>query len=120
RKGPDSGLAEAPTVADLGISHGSASTRPVLETRHLTKAFGSMFAINDVSVAIRPREVVALVGANGAGKSTLLRMIAGALKPDAGEVAYLGAPLRPGDPGEAARKGISAVYQELSLVPGLS
>ncbi|HEY1919794.1 MAG TPA: sugar ABC transporter ATP-binding protein [Streptosporangiaceae bacterium] len=120
RNGLDGGLAGAPAAASLGAGHGSPAAHPVLETRHLTKAFGSMFAINDVSIAISPREVVALVGANGAGKSTLLRMIAGALKPDAGEVAYLGGPLRPGDPGEAARKGISAVYQELSLVPGLS
>jgi ABC-type sugar transport system ATPase subunit len=93
---------------------------PILETRDVSKRFGGIYAVHHVSVSVRPREIVGLVGANGAGKSTLLRIIAGAIRPDGGHVRLLGQVLPPGDPVAAAHQGIAAVYQELSILPGLS
>lgn len=95
-------------------------TDSILETREVTKRFGGIYAVRQVSVGFTKGEVVGLVGANGAGKSTLLRMITGAVRQESGHVLVLGQPLKPGDPIDAARQGIAAVYQELSVLPDLS
>ena len=101
--------------------HGSrTSVPPVLSARGLTKVYGATRAIDDVSLELVPGEVVGLLGENGAGKSTLLKMVSGAEQQDVGTVELDGAPLRPGDPLTAARRGVVAVYQELSLYPFLT
>jgi ABC-type multidrug transport system ATPase subunit len=64
--------------------------RTTLETQDLTKRFGGIYAVRRVSVSFGEGEIVGLVGANGAGKSTLLGMIAGAIRPDTGQVLMLG------------------------------
>lgn len=63
-----------------------------LEIRHVTKRFGSLVAVDDVSLSLAPGEVLGLTGANGAGKTTLIRLVCGLLKPDAGVVSVTGRP----------------------------
>ena len=58
----------------------------LLEVKNITKRFGGLTAVDDVSFYVDPGEVVALVGDNGAGKSTLIKVISGVYKPDAGEI----------------------------------
>ena len=93
---------------------------PVLEARGIVKSFPGVRALDAVDVELRRGEVHALVGENGAGKSTLMHVLAGVYQPDAGLLSLDGAPVRFRNPHEAIARGISVVFQELSLVPGLS
>lgn len=77
----------------------------MLELRHLTKRFGSFAAIDDVSLGVRPGEIVGLLGRNGAGKTTLLRMASGTLAPTGGEVTVDGLDLFDGSPSARALVG---------------
>jgi galactofuranose transport system ATP-binding protein len=77
-------------------------------------------ALDDVDFELRRGEVHALLGENGAGKSTLVRIMTGAEMPDAGRLLLNGDPVHPASPAEAQRLGISAVYQEVNLLPNLS
>src|SRR3954468_20450930 len=93
------------------------TTEPLLEATGVAKAYGAVVALRDASLAVRPGEVHALMGANGAGKSTLVKILTGAVRPDAGHVAVRGTKRVAHSPGEARRAGIVSVYQEPSLVP---
>lgn len=79
---------------------------------HLSKSFGGVRALSDVSLELRPGEVHALCGENGAGKSTLNRILAGAIIPDSGSVALNGKPLLLGSVRASAEAGIAMVHQE--------
>ncbi|MFC4116230.1 sugar ABC transporter ATP-binding protein [Nonomuraea zeae] len=92
----------------------------VLEARGITKGFPGVLALDDVSLALHPGEVHALVGENGAGKSTLIKVFTGVYRPDGGELRYRGAPAAFGAPLDAQRAGISTIYQEVNLVPMMS
>ena len=91
-----------------------------LELRGLTKHYGSVRALEEFSHRFAAGQVHALIGKNGSGKSTFVKMMSGAVEPTSGEIAVNGAALRFRTPQEALREGIVTVYQELSLVPGLS
>jgi ribose transport system ATP-binding protein len=91
-----------------------------LEAVEIVKRYAGVPALAGVSVALRPGEVVGLVGHNGAGKSTLLKTLAGAVRPDEGQLLIDGEPVALGSPADALRSGISTVYQELSLLPNLT
>jgi ribose transport system ATP-binding protein len=86
----------------------------------LRKAFGPTVALDDVNLSVAAGEVHALVGENGAGKSTLMRVLAGALRPDAGGMHIDGHAYVPVNPLDARRHGIAMVHQELSLAPHLT
>lgn len=92
----------------------------LLAAGHLTKTYGPVCVLDDVSFDVRPGEVHALAGENGAGKSTLIKIVAGAVAPDSGEVRLDGLPLPLGDPLATRRHGVSIVYQEFTLVPDLT
>ncbi len=77
----------------------------MLEIRHLTKRFGPLAAIDDISLSVRPGEIVGLLGRNGAGKTTLLRMASGTLAPTGGEVSVDGLDLFDGSPAARALVG---------------
>ena len=96
------------------------SRQAILEAHSLHKHFGGAVAVDDVSLAVAPGEIHAVVGENGAGKSTFMRMLAGILVPDRGHVAVDGQRIEPGSPHEAIAAGISLVHQELSLVPEMT
>jgi rhamnose transport system ATP-binding protein len=91
-----------------------------LELRHVSKRFGGVLALDNISLAIGRGGVHGLVGENGAGKSTLGKIIAGEYKPDAGAMVLEGEEVRYSRPREALRQGITYVAQELSLVPARS
>jgi simple sugar transport system ATP-binding protein len=92
---------------------------PVLETRGVSKAYGAVRALHEVSLQLHGGEVLGLVGDNGAGKTTLVKCIVGILRPDSGEIVVDGE-LQPDLTAEAARtRGIEVVHQNLSLVDTL-
>ena len=87
---------------------------------NVSKAFAGVQALDQVSIQIRPGEVVGLVGENGAGKSTLIRILAGVYRPDSGTLALDEKPLVLNSPREANLAGIGIVFQEQSLLPNLT
>jgi ribose transport system ATP-binding protein len=89
---------------------------PVLRLRGITKRFPGVLALDDVSIEVRPHEVVGLIGENGAGKSTLLKILSGVYQPDGGELLVRGEPAKFRGPRDAARAGIGMVHQEQSLI----
>ncbi|MBW6440076.1 sugar ABC transporter ATP-binding protein [Actinoplanes hulinensis] len=92
----------------------------LLEVAGVSKVFPGVRALDDVSFALRPGEVHALVGENGAGKSTLIKVLTGVYRPDAGELRYQGEPVSFATPMDAQRAGISTIYQEVNLIPLMS
>ena len=88
-----------------------------LEITGLTRRFGDVMANDGLSLAVKPGEVVALLGENGAGKSTLLAALAGLSQPDAGEIRLDGRVVALGRPADAIRAGIGTVFQHFALVP---
>jgi ABC-type sugar transport system ATPase subunit len=92
----------------------------VLEVVDITKRFGAVTALLDVSLQVRAGEVLGLVGDNGAGKSTLVNIICGALRPDEGQILVDGVERHFTDPSEARAVGIETVFQNLALIPTLS
>ena len=94
-------------------------TRPVVETRVLSRYFKGVVALNEVSVSIAPGEVVGLVGDNGAGKSTLVKILAGDLEPSAGQVLIDGEEVHFRHPRDAKEKQIETIYQDLALCENL-
>jgi simple sugar transport system ATP-binding protein len=94
--------------------------QPLVELKSVSKYFGSVIALKDVSFDVRPGEVHCLLGDNGAGKSTLIKVLAGAHVPDEGEILVAGTPTRFTSPKDTLDKGIATVYQDLALVPLMS
>lgn len=96
---------------------GLHSAAPIFSATGIVKRYQSVQALADVDIAVFPGEVHALLGQNGAGKSTLVRIIAGAERPDSGEIVVGGRPLPLGEPLAAASSRIAYVSQEGSLNP---
>lgn len=94
--------------------------RPVLEMARVSKRFGATQALDEVTFALYPGEVHALLGENGAGKSTLIKIMTGVQPPDTGEIRIDGAPVRISSAQEAQRLGVAAMYQEPMIFPDLS
>ena len=92
---------------------------PTLELRGISKAFGSVQALENVDFEVRDGEVMALVGDNGAGKSTLIKCVAGINSIDSGKVLFEGREVTIHGPKDAARLGIEVVYQDLALCDNL-
>ena len=97
----------------------AVSTDLLLEATGVAKTYGAVVALRSASLAVRPGEVHALMGANGAGKSTLVKILTGAVRPDAGTISVRGRELAVHSPAEARRGGIVSVYQEPALIPDL-
>jgi simple sugar transport system ATP-binding protein len=90
-----------------------------LAAHGVTKRYGHVLALDRADFAVFPGEVVALIGDNGAGKSTLVKVLAGALRPDSGEIRIDGRPVTLTSPIDARGHGIETVYQDLALAPDL-
>src|SRR5688572_11802587 len=97
----------------------TAASTPTLETRGVSKSFGSVDALVDVDFEVGAGEVMALVGDNGAGKSTLIKCIAGTYSIDSGDVYFDGEKVAIHGPKDAAKLGIEVVYQDLALCDNL-
>ena len=92
----------------------------ILELSGVSKHFGAIRALADVSLTLRAGEVVGLMGDNGAGKSTLVKIIAGNFPPSAGTMTMLGRPVAFHKPSDARAQGVEMVYQDLALCDNLS
>ncbi len=90
------------------------------ELRHITKRFGRLAANQDVSLAVEPGTIHALVGENGAGKSTLMKILYGLYQPDSGEILVGGREVRVRSPLDALRLGLGMVHQHFMLVRPLT
>lgn len=92
----------------------------ILELNRITKRFGRLTALDDVSFAVKKGRVHALLGENGAGKTTLMRVAFGMLHPDTGSISIDGHPVTFASPADAIRSGIGMVHQQFSLVPAMT
>ncbi|HSI51263.1 MAG TPA: ATP-binding cassette domain-containing protein [Ideonella sp.] len=91
----------------------------LVEVDHVSKHFGGVMAVDDVSCDLRPGEVVGLLGHNGAGKSTLIKMLSGVYAPDSGEFRVEGKPVAFASPRDARAAGIETIHQTLALADNL-
>src|SRR5689334_21544699 len=96
-----------------------SATDLLLEAEGVSKTYESVVALKSASLAVRPGEVHALMGANGAGKSTFVKILTGAVRPDSGHISVRGRERMAHSPGDARRNGVVSVYQEPSLIPDL-
>jgi ribose transport system ATP-binding protein len=103
--------APAPTTA--------AASELLLDATDVSKTYGAVIALSRASLAVRPGEVHALMGANGAGKSTLVKILTGAVTPDTGRIVVRGRERKSHSPAEARRNGLVSVYQEPAVIPDL-
>jgi simple sugar transport system ATP-binding protein len=92
----------------------------LLELQNISKNFGAIKALTDVSFSMEKGEVLGLMGDNGAGKSTLVKIISGNFPPSSGELLVEGEPVHFTKPVQAREKGIEVVYQDLALCNNLS
>ena len=92
----------------------------ILEVQNLTKRYGGLVAVNDVSFALREREILSVIGPNGAGKSTLFKLIASFVRPTAGKVTFGGETISGRAPHLVARKGVVRTFQEATIFKGMS
>ncbi|MBS1703454.1 MAG: sugar ABC transporter ATP-binding protein [Armatimonadetes bacterium] len=92
----------------------------MLEAKGIHKSYGQTRALINVSLQVRPGEVLALAGENGSGKSTMMRIISGEERPDTGELTLSEKPYVPRSPQDALAHGVSLVHQELALCPHMT
>ncbi|MBE2222277.1 MAG: sugar ABC transporter ATP-binding protein [Anaerolineae bacterium] len=97
-----------------------ATTNVSLSAQHIVKRYGGVLALADGNLEVQSGEVVALLGANGSGKSTLSKVITGLVAPNEGTLLLDGEPMQFASPQAAQKLGITAVYQELSLIPDMT
>jgi simple sugar transport system ATP-binding protein len=98
----------------------SQNGAPLLEVRNVSKYFGSVIALKDISMVVHAGEVTCVLGDNGAGKSTLIKILSGVHPHDEGEFLIDGTRVRFGGPRDARAAGISVVFQDLATVPLMS
>jgi ABC-type sugar transport system ATPase subunit len=94
----------------------TGASAPLVRLKGVSKIFGGIRALDDISLDLAVRDVVGLVGDNGAGKSTLIKILSGAYEPTAGEIELEGRAASLAPPIEAQRLGVETVYQDLSLI----
>ncbi|MFR8545140.1 MAG: ATP-binding cassette domain-containing protein [[Clostridium] scindens] len=91
-----------------------------LEMKNITKRFGGVKALTDVSLKVEPGEIHALIGENGAGKSTLMKILSGAYQRDSGQIFIDGREVKITNPKESKDLGVAIIYQEFMLAPDLT
>jgi len=92
----------------------------LVRMENVSKYYGRVRALDGATFKVNHNEIVGLLGDNGAGKSTLIKVLSGAHQPDSGEITWLGETVSLSSPTAAIKQGVSTIYQELDLVPGLS
>lgn len=108
------------TLPHPSVAVVSAASEEVLALTGITKTFGALTAVADVSLDVQAGEVLCLLGENGAGKSTLCNMIFGVYRPTAGGMRVAGTPYAPTDPKDALEAGVGMVHQHFSVVPSMT
>jgi D-xylose transport system ATP-binding protein len=107
------------TTADTPRRDAKTTGGPIVEMKNIRVSFGGVRAVDDVTIDLRPGEVVGLVGGNGAGKSTLMKVLAGAQRPDSGEIRVNGETASISNPRDSKKYGIETIYQTLALADNL-
>jgi simple sugar transport system ATP-binding protein len=97
-----------------------AAETPLLEVRNVSRYFGNVIALKDVSMSVYPGEVMCLLGDNGAGKSTLIKIFSGVHQPSEGAYLVEGQEVKFSSPRDALAMGIATVYQDLAMIPLMS
>jgi simple sugar transport system ATP-binding protein len=105
----------SPTVSGTAVADA-----PLLEVRDVAKYFGSVNALQHISLKVYAGEVTCVLGDNGAGKSTLIKILSGVFQPDEGEFLIEGQPVTLAGPREARAQGIATVFQDLATIPLMS
>ena len=95
----------------------TANGTPLLEVQGVSKYFGSVIALKDISMSVHAGEVMCLLGDNGAGKSTLIKVFSGVHPPSEGRFLIEGQEARFASPRDALSAGIATVYQDLAMIP---
>jgi branched-chain amino acid transport system ATP-binding protein len=95
-------------------------TEPILQVRGLSKHFGGLAAVDDVSFDVKVGELHAVIGPNGAGKTTLINMLSGDLSPSAGSVLFRGIEMAQLAPERRSRLGVGRSYQKVNIFPAFS
>jgi branched-chain amino acid transport system ATP-binding protein len=93
---------------------------PLLELRNVTRHFGGVVALNDVSLAVEEGEIAGLIGPNGAGKTTAFNVITRLYRPHAGEVVFAGESLLRTPAHKVVRRGIARTFQNVELFPSMT
>ena len=93
---------------------------PLLSVEHVSRRFGGVVAVDDVSLAVDTGEIAGLIGPNGAGKTTLFNLITRLYRPDAGEIAFDGESLLRTPPYRVIRRGIARTFQNVELFPTMT
>ena len=106
--------------SDTPTSPESQGTQPLLELEKVSKLYGNIIALSDVSTKVEAGKVTCVLGDNGAGKSTLIKTLAGVHAPSSGRLLFEGVEQRFGSPRAALEMGIATVYQTLALAPLMS
>jgi branched-chain amino acid transport system ATP-binding protein len=110
----------APNPASLSDRLNAAGATNALELRGITRLFGALAALTDVTISVRPGERRAVLGSNGAGKTTLFNCITGDFPPTSGTIRFFGEDVTAFPPHERIRRGLRRTYQISSLFAGLS
>jgi branched-chain amino acid transport system ATP-binding protein len=93
---------------------------PIIQVRELTKRYGGLTAVNEVSFDVEPNEILSIIGPNGAGKSTIFKLMSSFVTPTRGEVTYKGEVISGLAPHIVARKGVVRTFQETTIFKGLT
>ncbi len=109
-----------PTAPVTQHQQGRTGASPILALDGISKAFGAVAALTDISLSVGEGEVVAIVGDNGAGKSTLVKVLSGVHAPDSGTITFHGREVSVPTPAAAMDLGIATVFQDLALCENLS
>ena len=132
RRVPAADLLDGADRADAVLPNGLLSLRlprqegraeamaELLQVSGLTKRFGGLVAVNDVSFSVREREILSVIGPNGAGKSTLFKLISSFLRPTSGEVRFKGERISGLAPHIVARKGVVRTFQETTIFKSMT
>src|SRR5260370_17413582 len=98
----------------------NAQTAPLIEVQSVSKYFGSVIALKDISMSVHAGEVMCLLGDNGAGKSTLIKILSGVHRPSDGHYMFEGKEVHFSSPPQALNPGIATVFQDLAIIPHIA
>ena len=99
------------------MSTTNTQTAPLIDVQHVSKYFGSVIALKDISMSVSAGEVMCLLGDNGAGKSTLIKILSGVHRPSEGRYLFEGKEVHFSTPRDALSVGIATVFQDLAMIP---
>ena len=99
------------------MSTTNTQTAPIIDVQHVSKYFGTVIALKDISMSVNAGEVMCLLGDNGAGKSTLIKILSGVHRPSEGRYLFEGKEVHFSTPRDALSVGIATVFQDLAMIP---